>query len=276
MLITMPRTLDYTREVAQRNPSPFSPPKYTKGTICNSVPVSRMSNDELAEYSMKRLSLVEHVVNGTATVNAHCTKCGSTFIFKVSSPDNPTDPTNQTHHKPLTYCPYCATPTLAVTVEPYGAWDALAEVYNLSVMAVKAYYKFWTQYSNTPTFALFMEQIPAQLEREITQAKTRANNTNQTNAKRTPPPSKLRKTIRLRVVGAPKTAIPQYANTPPMPPQSDTITNSSLKHIICESCGECELSVYSTWSNDVGNKTCEPCKINYLTLHTTFTHNGGC
>lgn len=153
-LNNMPRalnSLDLTRPLPDR---PFSPPRHTEQYTV------KMTNSELAEYTLAHLP--KHLVHGTTTIQAHCTQCASSFQFLISSPDNPQNPTLSTHHKPLTYCPYCGTNTLVITPTTLNytersdnEWTLLANKYSMSPLAIRAIYSFWQAHSTNKSFDNF-------------------------------------------------------------------------------------------------------------------------
>ncbi len=207
LLNTMPRTLDINRQIAPTAPNtaatiptcglPFNSPRYTKGRNTKAL-----TNAELAELAMTAMK-----TSGTCQIQAHCTKCGSAFEFKVSDPNSPTNPTIQTESKPLTYCPYCATKTLTIT--PYEPeypkrstqiWEQLAAIHNLPILAVKAYYEFWQKTSKNPSFTDFItNELMPNIAKELTNVNKNAGSTPYitTNyASPTPKPKKYRIVIK--------------------------------------------------------------------------------
>lgn len=247
MLITIPRTLNITREVGHQS-NQYCSPKYTKGAVFSGIRLSNITNGDLAEISMSNMPA--HLVHGTAQLRAFCTQCGSTFNFQVSSPDNLANPTMQTQHSKLTYCPYCSTPTLNIVPNNWDHWSSLGDLYNMPVLAIKAYFKFWSQQTQIRTFSDFMAQVPARLAKELN-APRKSN-------------QKAVKLIRI-VVKKPKSAIPKYANTP-KPTTVDFFNPKS--HNLCQTCHETELSklIY----------ICTQCRSNHLIKQVQFHSNGGC
>lgn len=263
-LITMPRTLSNAPAIAysadhpqlHTNCTPINPKKNT---------YANTSNDELAELSMKRLP--QYLVHGSTKLSAHCHKCGSSFVFEVTSPDAPTNsqshPTISTVSRPLSYCPYCATATLIITPinQPFDNWSYLASLYNVPVISIKAYYKVWSQSFTKayPQFSEFMKSMPQRLSAELA-ALPKA-------------PTKKRKIIVKRRPAATSALMPQAPvyTTPSSIPQAPT--NNYRK---CITCNECELPPY-THDGKVNFQTrCEQCTITYLTRRTNFNSQGGC
>lgn len=86
----------------------YTSPRYTKKTYTTSEAnynLSTTTNAELAELAIK--SLPPELSHGTCQIHAKCNACGSAFQFTVSN-----EP--KTVKMPLTYCPYCALPSLVI------------------------------------------------------------------------------------------------------------------------------------------------------------------
>lgn len=147
-------------------------PRYTKKLYANTT------NAELAELAIS--TLPKELTHGVCMINANCRECGSSFQFTVSN-----EP--RTRNMPLTYCPYCATPTLVISpisTDSYiersiNDWRFLADKYDapkvdespeatlVRIADIRAKYTFWEQQTTFKTFDEFMANYSTMVINEL-------------------------------------------------------------------------------------------------------------
>lgn len=260
---------------------------HTQSTMCGSVPTnapkftplsySNTSNAELAELNFQALAKsLPNVSHGTTNIHGHCTKCGSSFEFTVA--DQP-----RTNHKPLTYCPYCATPTLVITpsqtlsyIERSAEqWSHLAEVYSpkpetqaeqiIWLADIQAKYHFWENHSTAPTFAQFMADLPNMMAQELSDRSNKLSVTpKQIMSNNRPIPTKNKQTKRRLVIKVKSFPEPASMSNPskPLDPNklySGANAQTPLRQatMVYPTCMLCKCEQPSKTLTPL----CEPCQI---------------